>query len=206
MKTRIFLLSLFIFSFFVGKTQNLTVIVKDSITQEALPGVSVAVLNSGLGGNTDAQGKIIFTKALDGKYEVKLRLIGYKAKTASVEIPLDTLFAVLLAPEENAIEEVTISATRTNARMEDSPMKVEILGGEEMNEENNIKPGNITSLLGDISGIQIQQSSAVSGNANVRIQGLGGKYTQIMRDGIPLYEGFSGSFGIMQVPPLDLKQ
>lgn len=183
-----------------------SVFVRDSITNEPLAGASVIFIGTRLGSISDEQGKIKFTKVLEGKYEVKSSLIGYRDKISSVEIPTDSLLTVLLAPEHTEIEEQTITATRTNARMEDSPMKVEILGGEEMNEENNIKPGNITSLLGDISGIQIQQSSATSGNANVRIQGLGGKYTQILRDGLPLYEGYSGSFGIMQVPPLDLRQ
>lgn len=193
--------------FLTGTAQShLTVVVKDSLTQEVLPGVSVIIPNTGLGGSTNAKGKIYFGKILEGNYEVRLNFIGYTEKKKSVEIPNDTFLIVLLAPEENAIEEVTVTALRTNARMEDSPMKVEVLGEEETGEENAIKPGNVASLLGDISGIQIQQSSATSGNANVRIQGLGGKYTQIMRDGLPLYEGFSGGFGIMQVPPLDLKQ
>ncbi|HRI21976.1 MAG TPA: TonB-dependent receptor, partial [Panacibacter sp.] len=61
-------------------------------------------------------------------------------------------------------------------------------------------------ILGDMSGIQIQQSSVASGNSNVRIQGLDGKYTQILRDGMPLFEGYSGGFGILTIPPLDLKQ
>ena len=105
------------------------------------------------------------------------------------------------------MDEVTIlSSTRNNQRIENSPLKVEVLGREEMDEENTIKPGNIASILGDVSGIQIQQSSATSANANVRIQGLEGRYTQVLRDGMPLYDGFSGGFGILSIPPLDLKQ
>ena len=38
------------------------------------------------------------------------------------------------------------------------------------------------------------------------MQGLDEKYTQILHDGLPLYEGFSGSFGVLQISPLDLKQ
>lgn len=195
------------FLFLAGVAQSqLTVTVKDSITKESLPGASVLIAATGLGGSTNANGRIHFGKIPEGKYEVKINFIGYKEKKYALEIPPDTLLTVFLAPEENAIEEITVTALRTNARMEDSPMKVEVLGTEETSEENSIKPGNITSLLADFSGIQIQQSSATSGNSNVRIQGLGGKYTQIMRDGLPLYEGFSGGFGILQVPPLDLKQ
>jgi len=106
----------------------------------------------------------------------------------------------------NKLEEVIITSSRTNSRMENTPTRVEVLGLEEMNEENNIKPGNIMSLLGDIAGIQMQQVSASSGNTLARIQGLNGRYTQLLKDGMPLFGGLSGNFGIMQIPPMDLKQ
>ncbi len=38
------------------------------------------------------------------------------------------------------------------------------------------------------------------------IQGLDGRYTQLLKDGFPLYGGFSGGLSVMQIPPLDLKQ
>src|SRR5688500_5819847 len=38
------------------------------------------------------------------------------------------------------------------------------------------------------------------------IQGLGGRYTQVLADGLPLYGGQSGSVGILQIPPMDLGQ
>lgn len=109
--------------------------------------------------------------------------------------------------KEKQIEEVTIIASsRTQQRIENSPQKVEVLGKEEMQEESGIKPAGIGSILGDISGVQIQQSSAVSGNSNIRIQGLDGRYTQILRDGMPLFDGFSGGLGVLNIPPLDLQQ
>ena len=41
---------------------------------------------------------------------------------------------------------------------------------------------------------------------SIRIQGLDGRYTQILKDGMPIYGGFAGGLSIMQIPPLDLKQ
>lgn len=127
---------------------------------------------------------------------------------------LDTIFdasensiTFYLTPNANELKEVIIvSSSRTNSRIEDLPTKVEVLGSEEVHEENGIKPGNIASLLGDIAGIQIQQTNATTGNADMRIQGLQGKYTQILRDGMPLFGGYAGSFSILQIPPLDLQQ
>lgn len=105
------------------------------------------------------------------------------------------------------IEEVLIvTSSRTEQKIENSPQKVEVLGKEEMQEESTIKPAGIASILGDVSGVQIQQTSAVSGNPNVRIQGLDGRYTQILKDGMPLFDGFSGGLGVLNIPPLDLQQ
>ncbi|WP_440133373.1 TonB-dependent receptor plug domain-containing protein [Chitinophaga sancti] len=104
------------------------------------------------------------------------------------------------------IHEVVVSSTRTNSRIEDLPMKVEVLGPEEMQEESGIKPANVAGILGDLSVIHIQNTSAISGNNAIRMQGMDGKYTQLLRDGLPLYEGLSGNFGVLAIPPLDLKQ
>lgn len=103
-------------------------------------------------------------------------------------------------------EVILVASSRTDQKIENSPQKIEILGKEEMQEESGIKPAGIGSILGDISGVQIQQTSAISGNSNVRIQGLDGRYTQILRDGMPLFDGFSGGLGVLNIPPLDLQQ
>jgi outer membrane receptor for ferrienterochelin and colicins len=104
------------------------------------------------------------------------------------------------------MEEVLVTSSRTNSRIENIPTRVEVLGLEDLQEENGVKPGNILSLLGDVAGIQMQQVSASSGNTFARIQGLNGRYTQLLKDGMPLFGGLSGSFGILQIPPMDLKQ
>ena len=61
-------------------------------------------------------------------------------------------------------------------------------------------------VLRESTGIQIQQTSASSANQSIRIQGLDGRYTQILKDGFPLFGGFSNGLSIMQIQPLDLKQ
>lgn len=125
--------------------------------------------------------------------------------SATRKSPADTIPGVP-KPQVRNIAEVVISSTRTNSRLEDLPMKVEVLGQEDMQEESGIKPGNVASILGDLSVIHIQNTSAVNGNNAIRMQGLDGKYTQLLRDGMPVYEGLSGNFGVLAIPPLDLKQ
>jgi iron complex outermembrane receptor protein/outer membrane receptor for ferrienterochelin and colicins len=180
-------------------------IVKNKATQQPLANASITTGTQG--GSTNANGQLTINNLPAGKQSFTVTLVGYASQTIEATLPDTSTHIILLAEETKALEEVTVvSSTRNNQRIENAPMKVEVLGSEEMGEENTIKPANIASILGDVSGVQIQQSSAVSGNANVRIQGLDGRYTQILRDGMPLFDGFSGGFGILTIPPLDLKQ
>ena len=186
---------------------SLTVKVLDSLSRKPVSNASILNIPLRKGGSTDSLGRFHFPDLNTGTFTFSVTALHYAEKIITVSLPISDTLPILLSPVQQELEPVIIiSSTRTNTQIENSPLKVEVLGQEEINEENQIKPGNIASLLGDISGIQIQQSSAISGNANVRIQGLEGRYTQILRDGMPLYEGYSGGFGILQIPPLDLKQ
>lgn len=108
--------------------------------------------------------------------------------------------------EDSDIEEIVVTSTRSRRSFEDQPTRVEVLGGEEINEKANMKPGDIRMLLNESTGIHVQQTSATSFNSSIRIQGLDGRYTQLLRDGMPLFGGFSGGLGLLQTAPLDLQR
>ena len=107
---------------------------------------------------------------------------------------------------EETLQNVIISSTRTNQLLKNTPLAVQVVSREDIEEGTAQSPANIRELLTELSGTQMQQTSAVSGNVAIRLQGLDGRYTQLLKDGFPLYGGFSGSLSILQVPPLDLRQ
>jgi iron complex outermembrane receptor protein len=117
----------------------------------------------------------------------------------------DTL-PVLREAESEELEEVVVSTTRSTRSIQNIPTRIEFIGGEELEEKGNMKPGDIRMMLNESTGIQTQQVSATSANSSIRIQGLDGRYTQLLKDGFPMYAGFSGGLGLLQTPPLDLKQ
>jgi iron complex outermembrane receptor protein len=59
-------------------------------------------------------------------------------------------------------------------------------------------------MLNETSGLRVQTTSPSLGGANVRIQGLAGRYSLLLADGLPLYGGQAGGLGLLQIPPLDL--
>ncbi|MGY3214144.1 TonB-dependent receptor [Mucilaginibacter sp. HD30] len=204
MKTLLTIVSLFLTTLAQAQ-QKVNVRLIDSKSGSALPAVSIKSAKRVLA-ITDGSGKAVLS-LLTGNHTLSFSITGYGLKDTIITIPGSETLIISLTEAETSLEEVTVvSSTRNNQTMENGPMKVEVIGLEEMTEEAGLKPGNVASILGDLSGVQIQQSSATSGNSNVRIQGLDGRYTQIIRDGMPMYEGFSGNFGILTIPPLDLKQ
>lgn len=191
----------------IGFAQNsFRALVLDSSARTPLAGATVRIESLKRTALSNDSGLVVLTDLPAGLFEFLFTYSGAGEQRLSVTLPDTSLHILYLNRTEETLGEVIISTTRTDSRIENSPLKVEVLGREEMDEENTIKPGNIASILSDVSGIQIQQSSPVSGNANVRIQGLEGRYTQILRDGMPLFEGFSSGFGVLTIPPLDLRQ
>lgn len=104
------------------------------------------------------------------------------------------------------LDEVVISTTRSSRTISNTPTRLEVISGEELDEKGNMKPGDIRLILSESTGIQTQQTSATSANSSIRIQGLDGRYTQVLKDGFPLYSGAASGLGLLQIPPLDLKQ
>ncbi len=192
-----------------ANSQTISGIILDKENGKVIQGASISIANTNKGSISKENGKYTITNLPLGKAQLIISYTGYTTIDTLINLVSQSnqVLNFSLAAEKGELEEVIIvSSSRTNSRIEDLPTKVEVLGSEEVKEENGIKPGNIASLLGDIAGIQIQQTSASTGNADMRIQGLQGKYTQILRDGMPLFGGYAGSFSILQIPPLDLQQ
>jgi iron complex outermembrane receptor protein len=110
-------------------------------------------------------------------------------------------------PKPVEIEEtVTVTATRTEARLDDSPTRVEVLVREEIEEKMLMTPGDIVMMLNEMGGMRVQTTSPSLGAASVRIQGMKGRYTRVLADGLPLFGQQVGGLGLLQIPPMDLGQ
>lgn len=180
--------------------------VMDEDTRLQVAGASAALINSGKGWVSDSVGRIRVDELGAGNYVFVFSAAGYSTKELRLSIPTRDTVVVLLEPDGEALGEVVVTSTRTFGRVKDLPVRVEVLGSEDMEEETSMHPSNVAMLLSEASGVQTQQTSASSGNVQIKILGLDGKYTQLLKDGFPLYSGFSDGLSIMQIPPLDLKQ
>jgi len=57
-----------------------------------------------------------------------------------------------------------------------------------------------------MGGLRVQSTSPSLGAASVRIEGMRGRYTAFLADGLPLFGQQGGGLGLLQIPPVDLGQ
>jgi outer membrane receptor for ferrienterochelin and colicins len=188
---------------------NIKIIVKDGETREPLPGANVFFDSLNKGTITEISGMAIIKNIPPGRFKLTIKFIGYKSEELNLLFSDNNEFdtTIFLNPDvQKYAKDVLVYSTRNNGVISNSPLRIEVLGQEEVNEELVIRPGNISKLLGETSGIQVQQTSAVSGNVTFRLMGLPGGYTQLLKDGFPVFTGFSSGLSLLQIPPLDLQQ
>ena len=105
---------------------------------------------------------------------------------------------------DNNIEKIQVTASRLGRIVTESATRTEIINGEEIQEKALMRPGNISMLVAETGGVRVQTTSPALGSANIRLQGLYGRYTQLLSNGLPLYGGQTASIGLLQIPPTDL--
>jgi outer membrane receptor for ferrienterochelin and colicins len=208
MKRRIFLSILTFFAIATYAQDTLKLSIKASKDKMPLVGATVIINPTNKTAIADSSGIVRFPGIAQGSYSIRVSYIGLEEQevTLNVPLPTDEPLEILLEEAEEHEEEVIVTSTRTSRSIRDIPTRVETISGEELAEKGNMKPGDIRMMLNESTGIQTQQTSATSYNSSIRIQGLDGRYTQVLRDGFPLYAGFSGGLSLMQIAPLDLKQ
>ena len=204
---RFFLVAVILVTGFTAAAQHIfkaKVINKE--TGEAVIKASVTIEELKRTVPADSTGLVFIKEIPAGKYTIKITSVGYAEKIVVYDFPPDQDLTIEMETEHEEEEEVVIQSTRSSRTIQDIPTRVEFVAGEELDEKANMKPGDIRMVLNESTGITTQQTSATSANSSIRIQGLDGRYTQILKDGLPLYAGFSGGLGLLQTPPLDLKQ
>ena len=101
-------------------------------------------------------------------------------------------------------EVIVVATTRTGRQIGDQPTRVEVLGREEIEEKMLMTPGDIVMMLNEMGGMRVQATSPSIGAASVRVQGMKGRYTRFLSDGLPLFGQQVGGLGLLQIPPMDL--
>ena len=188
-----------------AQSQTATVRVQVRAAEKPVEGAEVVV--AGATHRTDAAGTTTIS-TVPGTVELTVLKPGFAPATVSVQVAAGAMQDVLVELQtQPAVEEAVtvVASTRTDKRLEDQPMRVEVLAREEIEEKMLMTPGDIVMMLNEMGGMRVQATSPSLGAASIRIQGMRGRYTRVLSDGLPLF-GEVGGLGLLQIPPMDLGQ
>ncbi|MHA7129677.1 TonB-dependent receptor plug domain-containing protein [Algoriphagus namhaensis] len=135
----------------------------------------------------DAHG-VISLADLAGREPILIFAHGYETRTLKPE-DCEGLDQIVLRTKESALEEVVVSATRTDRSVEDLPMPVTVLGKEKIQQTGGIR---LSEVLREQTGLQISSDHG----AGLQMQGLDSDYILILLDGEPLIGRTAGTFDL----------
>jgi len=181
--------------------------IQNRATKANVAEAAVTVKDTNLAATSDRLGNAEINNIPNGEHVIEVSSPGYETVQLRFVFPLtDQSERTILMTVSFEAGEVTVSSTRTGREIEAEPTRVEAIDEEEIDEKISMAPANVSMVVSESTGIQVQQTSATSNTQSVRIQGLDGRYTQILKDGFPSFGGFSGSLSLLEIPPLDLRQ
>jgi iron complex outermembrane receptor protein len=181
--------------------------IRVEVTAEGAPLQGAAVAVNGRSLLTGADGSARIGTPL-GETRVSVTKDGFFPASASLvtDAAREWVVRVELEPQKTVEEQVKVYATRNDVRVQDSPLHVEVLQRDEVEEKMLMTPGDIVMMLNEMGGMRVQTTSPSLGAASVRVQGMRGRYTRFLSDGLPLFGQQGASLGLLQIPPMDLGQ
>ena len=199
--------AVFLFVASSSPAQTTDAALRVAVRSHGLPVAGASVVVNGRPLQADARGDVS-TTVPPGAIEIVVVKEGLEPATVSLSLSPgeERTVTIDLATQALLEEHVTVAATRTDRGIDDEPIRVEVLDHEEIEEKLMMTPGDIVMMLNEMGGLRAQATSPSLGAASVRIQGMRGRYTRFLSDGLPLFGEQAGSFGIMQIPPVDLAQ
>ena len=163
-------ITLLLFTFFTvlasAQTINVNGVVKDALSGEVLPGVSISIKGTISGTETDFDGLYSFSKIAKGSVLV-FNYLGYKKK----EVVVDTeTINVSLEQSTEALDEIVVIGYGTQKKKEVTGA-VAVVSSATI---DDLKPTRIEQALqGQVAGVNITQNSGSPGAAsNIRIRGV----------------------------------
>jgi len=179
---------------FLVKAQSISGYVKDSVNGKPIFGVNIAIGTRGT--TTDANGYFEFENIKPGDYAIKISCIGYVSKPMIISTHQnnDKTIEILLVKDNIYLDELVVSATRTENRISQIPGRINMISSEKL---SIIAAQNIDEYLQLLPGVQVSRSFGIfSTKSSVTMRGLSGNEqarTLVLLDGVPVNKADGGS-------------
>ena len=163
-----------------------------------IPFATISVDGTSQGTVTDNQGK--FSLQLEqGTYILNVSMLGYASKKLPIDLTKGSIDALDIVLETNALslEQVVVTGTRTTKKITDTPIAVDIISSETL---TNTQSCNLSEGLRFQPGLRVENDCQTCNYTQLRMNGLGGGYSQILINGRPVFSPLTGLYGMEQIP------
>ncbi len=171
----------------------------DARTKEHIPYVTIFIKGTTIATSSDASGHFYLKNLPAGTFEITASLIGYISETRSVRLGGgETQEINFLLKEDNiSLEQVVVSASRTEITRKNSPSLVNLLSS--LTFDITSSP-TLAEGLNFQPGVRVENDCQNCGFTQVRLNGLDGHYSQILMDSHPIFSALTGVYGLEQIP------
>jgi outer membrane receptor for ferrienterochelin and colicins len=165
---------------------------------DPIPFANVYVKNGTNGTSTDIDGKFTLNVP-SGTSAIVVQSQGFRTQTKQIsseaEITQEVNFS--LVEDVLGLEEVVVSATRNRISKKEAPVIVNVLSSKLFQATQSI---SLADGLNYQPGVRVETNCQNCGFTQVRLNGLGGQYTQILVNSRPVFSALNGVYGLEQIP------
>src|SRR3989339_1007677 len=164
-----------------------------------LPGVTIYVKNTKIGTFTDKTGHFSLVNLPEGENTVVARFIGYKYSEKKIMMEKNKLVELNFELEEEPIGlgEVVVTGTRTEKRNIESPIIVNTIDKAKL---ESLHANSVSEGLCYQPGLRLETDCQTCNYTQLRMNGLGGAYSQILINSRPIFSPLTGLYGMEQIP------
>lgn len=180
-----------------GYTISGHVIEKDS--EEDIPFATILIVGTDKGAVSNEVGQFKLTNLNEGEYTLRVSAVGYRTMEKTITVGSEYMVVVHFPLEEEAyvVDEVVVSASRTEVSRREAPVVVNILSPKLFEAVNST---DLAKSLNFQSGLRVENNCQNCGFPQVRINGLDGPYSQILINSRPIISALGGVYGLEQIP------
>ncbi len=175
---------------FAGSSGKITGSVTDAGTKETLPGVSVIVDGSTLGGSTDVNGRYVILNVPPGMHWITASFVGYKkshVKDVRVSVDFTTKLDIVLEEGNIEVDAIVVQAERNPLIRQDLTNPVAIISSETIGE---LPVTSIDQIIG------LQAGTTVDDDGSIHIRGGYGNETAYTLNGININNPYANARSI----------
>jgi outer membrane receptor for ferrienterochelin and colicins len=183
------------------KSQNSDANIFGHVTSEGahVPFVNVYVEGTTIGVLTDETGHYLLVNLPVGEVVIVAKSIGYKEERKTVVTKAETTLELNfdLEPDVQSLQGVVVTGTKTFKRITDSQVIVNVLDSKSL---EGLQACDISEGLRFQPGLRVETNCQTCGYSQLRMNGLGGDYSQILINGRPVFSPLIGLYGMEQIP------